>query len=247
MSGADSSSDARCARRRRTAVLPSRGCSAEARRAPYAVTEARRAPGTCEPTLDAVDARRPVISLFPAAASTFPEICGTGGARRRILSAAALPPTPSLSTACMMPQYGPALGRAGSHDTRTSSSAPGGRVARSGSTRNPSSRGMRSKRTCCVTGVSLRRRSGTVLLPPTRVVVNRSSGASSDPLPSRSVNGAVSRPIFGAFPSFVATASLADIACIDDDDVMVVADCDSPRRPAFSLSISGPAANEGGG
>jgi hypothetical protein len=66
-------------------------------------------------------------------------------------------------------------------------------------------------------------------------------------LPSRSVNGAVSRPIFGAFPSFVATASLADIACIDDDDVMVVADCDSPRRPAFSLSISGPAANEGGG
>ena len=96
-SGADSSRDAR---KRRRGALPLSGCSAEARRAPYAVTEARRAE-TCEPTLLAVDARlRLTSSSFPEA----PEICGTGGARRRTLSAAALPPTPSLSTACMTPQ-----------------------------------------------------------------------------------------------------------------------------------------------
>ena len=104
---------------------------------------------------------------------------------------------------------------------------------------------MRSNVTVCVTGVSLRRRSGSVLLPPTRVSVNRSSGASSVPLPSRSNTGAVSRPIFGLLPSFVATASFVANSRIDDDDA--VADCDEARRPAFSLSISGPAANGGGG
>ena len=105
-------------------------------------------------------------------------------------------PSPSSSVTRMSPVCACRLALEGHHATRTTCDAPGGRKTRSGSTRNPTSRGTRSKRASCTCGVSFCTRRGRVWLTPTRASSKRRHGTCSG-RPRRSSAGAVSLPSAG--------------------------------------------------
>eukprot|EP00982_Pelagococcus_subviridis_P011278 31074-Pelagococcus_subviridis.AAC.12 len=112
-----------------------------------------------------------------------------------------------------MPQYALAVALGGHHDTRTSSLPPAGTETRSGSIKNPSSRGIPTNDASARDGVSFDILSGSVLTLPTAASSNRSNGTSSGRPRRRSV-GATSRPSAGRVARDVETNADDD----DDDD-----------------------------
>ena len=140
-------------------------------------------------------------------------------------------PSPSSSVTRMSPVCACRLALEGHHETRTTCDAPGGSATRSGSTRNPTSRGTRSKRASCTCGVSFCTRRGRVWLAPTRASSKRRHGTCSG-CPRRSSAGAVSLPRAG----LVAQAVPPTRAVPESFDACAAA---RTRGAVFSLSIRG--------
>ena len=83
-----------------------------------------------------------------------PPPLATAPPRSRIFAAAAVPPAPPSKPTFTMPQYALAVALGGHHDTRTSSLPPAGTETRSGSIKNPSSRGIPTNDASARDGVS---------------------------------------------------------------------------------------------